>query len=148
MSHLIHPLSSISEINEEIKDEHNVLIQNSINTDENDENEDENEWDNEWIHWERENLEVRKEKEVESYQPIGWAETQQWLFVLKLFHNLLFVLKLSLVDVQLPVTPVFAIQMMQFIQWDRSPQARLKLFVKYSTRYFNLRKVPLVKGWV
>ena len=129
------PAETEEEVEDEIRDEHLVLVQ-----DRNDEQEHENDEqggvseDTEWVRWERDSFEVQTvESDVGRYQPISWYESQQWLFVLRLFHHMCFVLELSMADIQLPETPVLAIRYMQYIYRGRNPQARLKLFIKYST---------------
>ena len=129
----------------EIRDEHIILVQRS-NDDEAHQNDDSDDKNAEWLFWERERYEVQAEEtDVGQNIPIGWFESQQWCFVLCLFHHMCFVLQLSVADLHLPQSPVVAMQYMSYIYRGRNPQARLKLFIRYSVRYFNQRRIPLIR---
>ena len=116
-------VSDEERVAEEIREEHVVLVQKSNNDIPlHDENGAARHAD--WSFWERENYEFQTEESVAQI-PIGWYESNQWAFVLTLFHHIIYVLQLSVADLHLPNSPVLAMKYMSFIMRGRTPQAVL-----------------------
>ena len=79
------PAENEEDVEEEIRDEHLVLVQRSNGEEEEDHQNDESGGDEnaEWVFWERDSFEVQTEEaDVGRYQPISWYESQQWFFIL------------------------------------------------------------------
>merc|ERR1712059_176096 len=145
MGHLPGGLDDSEEENiaEEIREEHVILVQKSNNDIPlHDPNGAARHAD--WAFWQRENYEFQSEESI-SRVPIGWYESSQWAFVLTLFHHVLFVLQVSVADLHLGRSPVLAIKYMSYIMRGKTPQSRIKLFTRYSVRYFLQRRIPLMK---
>ena len=133
-------------VNEEIREAHVEVVQRS-NYDippVNDHEAAQSAQEADFAFWERESYEFQSEENLERI-PIGWQESTNWAFLLTLFHHMLYILQISVADIHLPRSPALAIKYTSYIMRGRSPQSRIKLFIRYSVRYFLQRRISLMK---
>ena len=130
-------------VDEEIREAHEVTVQRS-NNDIPPVNEHEAAQEADFAFWQREQYELQTEENQERI-PIGWQESSNWAFLLTLFHHMLFILQISVADIHLPRSPVLAIKYMSYIMRGKTPASRIKLFIRYSVRYFLQRRISLMK---